>query len=151
MKQFYILALLLASAGSLWAQSVKQVQWVYATKKIADKTYEVHMTATINGNYHIYAQDVGVEGPQPTVFTFVKNPLIGLTGKVKETGKIIRKNEEVWGGSVQYYEKAVDFIQVIKLKGNIKTNLVGTVEFMVCNESQCLPPSTVPFKVNIGG
>ena len=133
------------------AQSSKQVKWNYSVKKIADKIYEVHMTASINGNYHMYAQNVGVDGPAPTNFNFVKNPLISLDGKVKENGKLIKKYESVWGGSVNYFEKSVDFVQVVKLKANVKTNLSGKVEFMVCDEKQCLPPSNVDIKVNIGG
>ena len=151
MKKIYLFLFTLIAGGMLHAQSAKQVQWVYATKKIADKTYEVHMTASIGANYHMYAQNVGVEGPLPTVFKFTSNPLASLEGKVKESGKIIRKKEDIWGGTVQYYENTVDFVQLVKLKGNIKTNLAGSVEFMVCNEKQCLPPSNVDFKVNIGG
>jgi thiol:disulfide interchange protein DsbD len=45
----------------------------------------------------------------------------------------------------------VDFVQQIKLKGNAKTNLAGKVEFMVCNDKQCLPPAEVDIKVPIGG
>ena len=151
MKKFYFSFLLMAVAGVVTAQSAKQVQWAYSAKKITDKVYEVHMTASIGPNYHMYAQNAGVEGPLPTVFKFVNNPLAGLDGKVKEDGKLIKKKEEVWGGNVQFYEKSVDFVQTVKLKGNIKTNLAGSVEFMVCNDSQCLPPSTIEFKVNIGG
>jgi thiol:disulfide interchange protein DsbD len=151
MKKFYLLFLLLVFAAAVNAQSAKQVQWEYSAKKIADKTYEVHMTASIGSNYHMYAQNAGVEGPLPTAFKFVNNPLVTLDGKVKEAGKLIKKKEEVWGGNVQYYENSVDFVQVVKLKGNIKTNLAGTVEFIVCNDSRCLPPSTIEFKVNIGG
>jgi Disulphide bond corrector protein DsbC len=151
MKKFYSLFLLIAFTAALQAQSNKQVQWVYSAKKIADKTYEVHMTASIGSDYHMYAQDAGVEGPLPTLFKFTNNPLVALDGKIKEVGKLVKKKEEVWGGNVQYYEKTVDFVQVVKLKANIKTNLAGSVQFIVCNESQCLPPSTVEFKVNIGG
>lgn len=151
MKKFYFLLFSIAFTCTLSAQSAKQVQWSYTAKKIADKTYEVHMQASIGPNYHLYAQNAGVEGPLPTIFKFTNNPLAVLDGKVKEEGKLIKKREDVWGGNVQYYEKTVDFIQVVKLKGNIKTNLAGSVEFIVCNESQCLPPSTVEFKVNIGG
>lgn len=151
MKQLYTL-LLLAVAGSVaHAQSSKQVQWTYSAKKLADKTYEVHMTAAIGENYHLYAQNVGVEGPVPTTFVFVKNPLTALEGKPKEAGKVITKKEEAWGGNVNYYEKNVDFIQVVKLRGNIKTSLTGKVEFMVCNDHQCLPPSKIDFSVNVGG
>ena len=74
-----------------------------------------------------------------------------LDGSVKEIGKVVRKFESVWGGSVNYYEKTVNFVQVVKLKANVKTNLAGKVEFMVCDEKKCLPPSNVDIKVNVGG
>ena len=109
------------------------------------------MKATINGDYHLYAQDAGGEGPIPTSFTFTKNPLLTLDGQVKEVGKQLKKYESAWNHDVKYYEKNVDFIQTVKLKGNAKTSLAGKVEFMVCNEQKCLPPSTVDIKINIGG
>jgi thiol:disulfide interchange protein DsbD len=133
------------------AQSSKQVKWAYEAKKIGDKTYAVHMTATINGDYHIYAQDAGGDGPVSTKFTFTKSPLITIDGAVKEDGKLVKKFETAWSHDVKYYEKTVDFVQVVKLKGGAKTNLAGKVEFMVCNERQCLPPSEVEIKVNVGG
>jgi thiol:disulfide interchange protein DsbD len=42
-------------------------------------------------------------------------------------------------------------VQVVKLKANVKTDLAGKVEFMICNERQCLPPSDVDIRVSIGG
>ena len=151
MKSFLLFAFSLITAGVSFGQSNKKVNWNYAVKKIADKTYEVHMTAEIDGDYHLYAQNVGVDGPVPTSFTFTKNPLISLEGTVKETGKKIKKNEPIWGGNVNYYEKSVTFVQVVKLKANVKTNLAGKVSFMVCDEKQCLPPADVDIKVSVGG
>jgi hypothetical protein len=133
------------------AQSSTQVKWSFSSKKIADKTYEVHVTATVNGDWHIYSQNVGVEGPVATSFAFTKNPLLTLDGAVKEKGNVIKKNEEVWGGVVNYYEKTVTFIQTVKVKGSAKTNLAGKVEYMVCNDEKCLPPTETPFSVSIGG
>ncbi len=133
------------------AQSSKQVQWSYSAKKIGDKTYEVHMTATINGDYHLYAQDAGGDGPVATSFSFVKSPLLIFDGGVKESGRLVKKFESVWNHDVRYYEKNVDFVQVVKLKSNVKTNFTGKVEFMVCNDRQCLSPSEVEVKVNVGG
>ena len=151
MKKVLLPLLLIAVGNIALAQSSKQVQWSYTAKKIAEKTYEVHLTATITGDYHLYAQDVGGEGPVATTFTFTKNPLTNFDGKVKENGKAIKKFESAWNHDVKYYEKTVDFVQVVKLKGNAKTSLAGKVEFMVCNEKQCLPPSEVEINVNIGG
>ncbi|HSC36234.1 MAG TPA: protein-disulfide reductase DsbD domain-containing protein [Chitinophagaceae bacterium] len=151
MKKLYLLGCLVMAGLAVTAQSSKAVHWTFTSKKVADKVYEVHMTASIDGNYHMYAQNAGVDGPIPTSFKFVANPLAVVDGKVKEVGKLVKKKEEVWGGDVLYYERTVDFVQVVKLKGKVKTNMAGTVSFMVCNESQCLPPADVDFKVNIGG
>ncbi|MFM9908762.1 MAG: protein-disulfide reductase DsbD domain-containing protein [Chitinophagaceae bacterium] len=151
MKYLFTLLSVLAVTIFASAQSSKQVKWVFTAKKIADKTFEVNMTATINGNWHMYAQNVGVEGPLPTTFTFTKNPLTVIDGKPKEIGKVIKKREEIFGGVVNYFEKTVSYVQVVKVKGNIKTALVGKVEFLVCSDNTCLPPSEVEFSVNVGG
>lgn len=151
MKKTILFGLAVFAGSLVMAQSSKEVSWNYTAKKIGDKTYEIHMTATIGGNYHMYAQDAGGEGPIPTTFTFTKNPLFTTDGKVKEVGQLVKKMETAWGHDVKYYEKTVDFVQVVKLKSNVKTNLAGKVEFMVCNDQQCLPPADVDIKVNIGG
>ncbi len=151
MKKILPFLLFLLSGHVSMSQSEKAVKWIYEVKKISDKTYEVHMTANISGDYHLYAQNVGVDGPAPTTFTFTRNPLIIMDGAVKEVGKVIKKFESVWGGNVSYYEKSVSFVQVVKLKANVKTNLAGRVEFMVCDDKQCLPPANVDIKVSIGG
>ena len=62
------------------AQINNPVKWTYTAKKISDKTYELHLTATIDGNWHMYAQDAG-EGPEPTTIKFTTNPLISLGGR----------------------------------------------------------------------
>jgi hypothetical protein len=144
------ISLVLLTAPAM-AQSSKQVSWTWSAKKIADRTYEVHMTATIGGDFHLYAQDAGGDGPIPTAFTFTKSPLLTLDGNVQEKGQLVKKFETAWNHDVKYYEKTVDFVQVVKLKSNIKTSLAGKVEFMVCNDHECLPPADVDIKVNIGG
>ncbi len=153
MKQILLLTTFLAVGFAVFAQSgsAQKVKWNFSSKKINDKTYEVRLSASIDGNYHIYAQNVGVDGPVPTTFKFNKNPLVTLSGNVKEEGKIIKKHEEVWDGNVSYFEKKVEFVQLVQLKSKVKTNVGGTVEFMVCDDKQCLPPSEVNFKIDIGG
>ena len=153
MQKIILLITVLFSVNALLAQNKtkKMVNWSYTSKQIAADTYEVRFTANINGKYHMYAQNVGVDGPVPTSFTFTRNPLVDINGKVKEVGKMIKKHEEVWGGDVNYYENKVEFVQMVKLKKKIKTQVGGTVEFMVCDDKECLPPAEVPFKVNIGG
>lgn len=129
------------------AQNV--VNWAFSAKKIADKTYEIHFTPTVQNPWHIYSQTSPEGGALPTVFSFNKNPLVILDGKVKEVGRIVSKFEEVFEVTVKYFEGKADFVQVVKLKSAVKTNLNGSVEFMACNDEQCLPPQIVNFSIPI--
>jgi thiol:disulfide interchange protein DsbD len=70
---------------------------------------------------------------------------------VKENGKLVQKYEDAWKHNVRYYERTVDFVQIVKLKSDVKTSLAGKVEFMVCNDQECLPPADIDIKVPIGG
>ena len=56
MKKILTAAFLILFAGYANAQINNPVIWTYTAKKIADKTYELHMTATIGSNWHLYAQ-----------------------------------------------------------------------------------------------
>jgi hypothetical protein len=132
MKAIILIGLSFLLIAPAMAQSNKQVNWVWSAKKIGDRTYEVHMTATIGGDFHLYAQDAGGDGPIATAFTFNKSPLLTLDGVVKENGKLVRKYEEAW-------------------KSDVKTSLAGKVEFMVCNDHECLPPADVDIRIPIGG
>jgi len=150
MRKIFAFVLLVFSVATVSAQSTKQVKWTFTAKKVADNTYEVLMTANINGNYHMYAQNPG-DGPVPTSFAFNRNPLLQLDGKVKEVGNIKKVYEDAFGSEVRFYEKTVSFVQQVKVRGSAKNNLAGKVEFMVCNDKECLPPATVDFNINIGG
>jgi hypothetical protein len=150
MRKILAFALFSFIVSTVSAQSTKQVKWSFTSKKIADKTYEVMMTANINGNYHMYALNPG-EGPVPTSFAFNRNPLLQLDGKIKEVGNMKKAYEDAFGSEVRFFEKTVSFVQQVKVRGSAKNSLAGKVEFMVCNDKECLPPATVDFSVNIGG
>ena len=150
MKKIALFSLALLTGTLVMAQSGKQVNWTYSAKKVADKTYEVHMMASIGAGWHMYAQ-AGGDGPISTTFTFTKNPLVVVNGKPKEVGKMVKKFEDAFKSEVRYYENTVDFVQTVKVKSNAKTAVAGKVEFMVCNDHECLPPDENTFKVNIGG
>jgi hypothetical protein len=135
----------LFAANLLFSQT--PVKWTYTAKKIDDRTYEIHVTAKVQEPWHIYSQGTPDGGPLPTKISFGKNPLVTVSGAAKEKGKLLTKYEDVFGVDVKYFDGNVDFVQVVKLKSRVKTNLNGSVEFMACNDSQCLPPKTEKFSV----
>jgi DsbC/DsbD-like thiol-disulfide interchange protein len=142
------LLLLLFFAGKTYSQ--QPVRWNYFTKKISDKVYEVHLKASINNGWHIYAQQQPKEGiGLPTTVKFTSNPLLSFKGNPQEKGKLEKvKNEEV-GMENHQYENEVDFVQLVSVKANVKTNITGSIEFMACTEERCLPPETVSFSLQL--
>jgi thiol:disulfide interchange protein DsbD len=148
MKKIIPFAFLLLFSNILFAQIQNPVEWTATTKKISDKVYEVHLTANIDKGWHIYSQTTPEGGPWPTSLTFTKNPLLTVEGKVKEVGKMEKHNEPLFGGiDVKQFSNSVDFVQLVKLKAPVKTSVNVAVEFMVCNDKQCMPPSTRKFSV----
>ena len=147
MKRILTATIFLLVSNILLAQIQNPVNWTATAKKIADKTYEIRLTANINNGWHIYSQTTPDGGPVPTSISFTKNPLFQLQGTAKEVGKLEQHNEPLFGVDVKQFSNKVDFVQVIKLKANVKTSADVAVEFMVCNDKQCLPPATKKFSV----
>jgi thiol:disulfide interchange protein DsbD len=148
MKGILYSALLIFCAHTATAQLADPVRWVYSAKKIADKTYEVHVTASIQPNWHLYSQQQPDDAIAiPTSIRFNKNPLVTVSGATREVGKLEHFKDEKLKLSANQYADRVDFVQVVKLKAAAKTNITGSVEYQTCDDKKCLPPKTVNFTV----
>lgn len=145
------IAFLLVSVLS-FAQSGTKVKWDYKVKKISDKKYEVRMIATIQPGWHLYSQKQSADAiALPTKISFAKNPLIAVSGAAKEVGKVTDAFDKATQSRSRFYSNKVEFVQIVTLKSNIKTSIVGDVEFMVCDDRQCLPPDKTKFTVKLEG
>jgi hypothetical protein len=145
-KKIFLSLSLLVVVGMTNAQKAP-CSWTFTTKRIMPDRYEIHCNAAMQSPWHTYSQFTPAGGPVPTKFTFAKNPLYKMEGTVREDGKMITRYEEVFGVDVKYFEGDVDFIQVIKMKSSAKTSVTGSVAFMVCNDTECLPPTTQKFSI----
>ncbi len=146
-KIFFGVVMIMAAVGAK-SQMLNPVQWAFTSKKIADKTYEVHLTAIIQNSWHLYSQIQPADAINiPTEILFQKNPLVTLVGKTKESGKLLLFKDERLKISANQYAEKVEFVQKIKLKANVKTNIVGSVEYQTCDDKKCLPPKKLDFTV----
>jgi hypothetical protein len=133
---------------SLMAFSQNPVSWSYTQKKIGDKVYEVHLTATIAKGWHIYSQHQSQDAiALPTSVKFNGNPLVSFKGKIDEKGELETVKDEVMQIENRQYEDVVDFVQLVNLKANVKTNIAGQIEFMACTSERCLPAKKINFSV----
>jgi Disulphide bond corrector protein DsbC len=140
-----ILSLILM--GAVTAVSAQKITWSYSAKKLAANKYELRITANPPAGWHVYSQTTPDGGPLPTAITFNKNPLVTITGSPKEAGKIVTYYDKNFKVNVKYFESKAEFVQVVTVKGKVKTNITGQVESMICNDKQCLPPATENFTI----
>ena len=149
MKRIILLLSLFFITVAGIAQLKDPVQWNFTTAKKSDKVYDVTFTATIAKPWHIYSQATPAGGPVPTKIVFKTNPLVTVNGKAKENGSLKNVHDQYFGVDVKYFDNKVEFVQIVNLKSAVKTNIAGTIEYMVCNDEECLPPKKVPFDLKL--
>jgi hypothetical protein len=150
MRRLLVIAFLFI-ASAAFAQQASPVSWTFTSKKISDNVYEVQLIATIQAGWHLYSQtQPGKAIAQPTTFNFSKNPLVAFDGKVKEIGKLEKYKDKELDLEANQYSNKVTFVQKVKVKGKVKTNVSGKLEFQTCDDKKCLPPKTVNFSVALG-
>lgn len=125
------------------------VEWKFCAKKLDDKTYEIRIKASIDKPWHIYSMNTPEGGALPTTINFAKNPVINFYKGIEEVGESVEKFETVFKADVKYYENEVEFVQVVKRKISVKTNVMGYIEYMACTNERCLTPVKKNFTIPI--
>ena len=146
------LIIILFFLGSMFAASAQlnPVLWSFSAVKTGEKTYEIHMKATIQKGWHLYSQSQPEDAiAMPTTFTINPNPLFSKEGKIKELGSMEKMIDATLGATNYQYSNTVDFVQKIKLKTKAKTNFTGNVEFQTCDDKKCLPPKKINYNIAI--
>ncbi|MBF4464977.1 protein-disulfide reductase DsbD domain-containing protein [Flavobacterium sp. LC2016-12] len=130
------------------AQIVEPVKWTASVKKISATEYELIATATIEKGWHLYSQTVAKDGPVATSFTFQGNNSYLKKGNTsEEKGHTVK--DPIFNMQIKYFENKATFKQRVKLKSKPGFKVNATVEFMVCDNSRCLPPSEEDLVFNI--
>ena len=147
MKNLILLTIGVLFSLSASSQILKPVKWSYAAKKTSKTEATLYLKATVDEGWHIYSQNMADGGPVKTTFTFASSKAYKPVGKTIEPKPIV-KFEKSFDMNVSYFEKSVIFQQKVKLIGPTAT-VKGTLEYMVCDDSQCLPPETVEFSIPV--
>jgi len=113
--------LLIATYG--FAQN--PIKRYYAAKKINNTQYQIHLTALIDDQ-----PETAIALPITIIFS--TNPMIRLKGGIREQCRLQKVKEEALEIEVRQYADKVSFIQLIEVKKQVKTNLIGTIEFQAC-------------------
>jgi thiol:disulfide interchange protein DsbD len=148
MKKLVLAICVLFSVIGFAQTPLKPVTWNAVYVPTNSTEGEIHFTASIDKKWHIYSQRPTDVGPIPTSFTVTPNADIELIGKVEE-GNAHEEFVAAFDAKVFVFSEKATFKQKIKLKNQKGTTIKATLEFMTCNDVQCLPPAIIDFSVSV--
>lgn len=142
---FRFLLLLLVIPFSLSSQILNPSKWKIETKKTGADTYELRFEVAIEPGWHLYSQNIGDEGPIPTNIVF--ESMDGFTTakpKAAESGNIKNEFDKMFQMPITYFEGKGVLVHKLKLT-KPEVRVKGYIEFMLCDDKQCLPPNEEEF------
>ena len=145
---FFVVIAALSSLMAV-AQPLEPVQWSTSGESLGNSQYKILFKASVDANWHIY--DMGpyeVGGPMATTFTFEDNSSVKFDGAVEPSKQATREHNAVYDMEIGYYEGDVTFSQVVDAQSAQTLNV--TVDWMACNESNCVTGSN-DFEIKVGG
>ncbi|CAM1360983.1 Thiol:disulfide interchange protein DsbD [Tenacibaculum sediminilitoris] len=146
MKKILAFLLCFTVGFSAMSQIHNPIEWKTSVEKISETTYNLVSTATIQGSWHLYAQEVPSGGPIPTTFTYDDDG-----GKIKILGNTTEPEGEIKfttlfskeGMNIKSFANKAVFKQEIELIDASVTQINAFVEFIACTDEMCLPPKEV--------
>lgn len=143
-KAIIILSVLLVTLSS-HAQIITPVKWDIKLIDSESTEKEVQFTAKADKGWHLYDMNLPEGGPVSTSFTFEKKQGVELIGTPTPSVAPQKVQDDLFNMELRWYAGTVTFTQKIKVTNPKKFKLEGDVEFMTCNDENCLPPDRVSF------
>lgn len=149
-RLFMSLFLIIAGSVALQAQMFDPVKWTFEVKqeKGSNKA-DLILKASIEEHWHLYSQHLGDDGPIPTSFVFNPSDDYKLIGETEETTKPTLEYDPNFEMDLLYFSHEAIFTQKVELITKGKIVISGELEFMVCDETQCLPPKYIDFSFKL--
>lgn len=160
MPKIILSFLLFVNVIAFSQNQLSPVSWSVSYEDLPNDEGMITFTAKIDPHWHIYSQRPTDAGPIPTSFTITPGTGFEFIGKVEEKDA----HEEyvaAFEAKVFVFEKEAVFKQKIKRVGAGKTKTEGgykyrfpinsQVEYMTCNDKQCLPPKIIDLMVTVPG
>ncbi len=153
-KSLLILGLFLFAApfASSAQQNSKEfpVKWVASVEQTSEKEATLVFKATIQKNWHLYAEYFEDGGPLPTKFTFNPDPGFELVGKTTENPEPHAEFDKDFKLNVKLFHDYAEFRQKIKIDNSKAFDIKVDVEYEACTDHCIFSDSSFVMKINAG-
>lgn len=153
---FYVLAMVGILQGFLAAQNEVSFRITeYPEQAPAGSILPVEIKAEIVPGWHLYAMNIPPGGPIPTSFTVMESPVFSSGGEARQSEPVSWFDEN-FNMETDYFENEAEFTVPVRIRRDAapgEHQLAIEVEYMLCNDSTCLPPQSreLSASVNIVG
>ena len=153
MKRFAVLILSVALlAGIASAQVLNPIKWKFSHTQKKD-IVTLKFTATLENGWHVYSHYIEPGGPIPTslIIDDSNEGQYELLGKWQESPAPHKEFDKNFGIELAFFNNTVTFTQKLKILSPNDFTLKGFVEYMMCNDETCLPPTEYDFEISVKG
>lgn len=142
MTKFFTTALLFIIIPlSISAQIYDPISWSTDVKKINEDEWQLEIRASMDDGWHLYSLKAPPNGPRPTTFKFSPSQEYELIGEMTED-QGIEVYDKIFEMPIKYFDTRANFKQVIRRSEAKNFEIRAEVEFMICDDERCLPPTT---------
>lgn len=141
--------LLFALVLPLQAQILNPVKWSTGWKHIDGDVFELQYKANIQEGWNVYSMFLESEdGPIATSVNYDSEAAFERQGKPTESGTRKEGYDKIFEMNLVKFAKTYTITQRIRVK-DYNQAIKGYLNFMTCDDEQCLPPTDVDFSFRL--
>ncbi|MBK7667269.1 MAG: sugar transporter [Sphingobacteriaceae bacterium] len=126
-----------------FGQGMNPVKWEAKYNELPNNEAEIIVTATIEKGWHMYSINLNPDaGPIPTTAIFSPGSDYEIVGKPIEEG-VKEEYDKMFEMKIGSFDGKAIIKQKLKRKNTKSFQTPIKIEYMVCNDKQCLPPKTI--------
>ncbi len=148
MKKVLSFMLLLMIAWAAEAQILTPVKWEIKLEDSDSSVKTLLFSAKLDNGWHLYDMNLPEGGPISTSFNYETLKGAKTVGSPVPSKKATTVYDEQFEMNLSWYAHEVSFTQKLEITNPKAFKVEGYVEFMVCNDENCLPPDKESFSFN---
>ena len=148
-KVLIAIVLIFISLYPAYNQVLDPVHWKFQSINIGENVYRLTFSATIDKGWHMYGLNIPEGGPVATSFIFSPVNEVQFLNDITPEKSPEVSYDPTFEMNVELFSNQITFTRKVKILKGKQITLHGSVEFMACDDSRCLPPKDLP-RTNIG-
>ncbi len=134
-----------------FSQMYDPVKWSIEQKATGSNSADIIIKAKIDNGWHLYGLNIPDGGPRPTQIDFEKLENAKKAGGIQTKSKLIESYDPNFDMTLNWYAGEAVFVQKITFDDPDAVYAEVAVNYMVCDDQSCLPPTEELMKIGKPG